>query len=537
MNVAERNELIDELLDGSIGESDFVRLEAELSVNVAARQEYYRRNTLSMLLENVARQTDSRQQRVHRPMLLPSAGWVMTLAATVGFLLATAWWHASQRGLSDDVTASSPAGIQEEEHAGFGVLVKQVNARWGHGVSLSEGALLPLERLQLDSGAVQIELFSGVGLVIEGRAEFQVLSPMEVVVDRGKLRATVPEPAHGFSVQTSRGKIVDLGTEFALDISSGRSEVHVLDGEIEWFPQGDAVAGERIAGGKGIRYAASGERATLAAEPGRFLSEQQLRAQSATARTSERKVWREYIARLRNDQRLVAFYQIENGAKWDRRLPNLAIHGTSRASEGAIVAADRVAGRWGDDGAINFNPTGSRVRLSVSGELHSLTLSCWVKINSLDRWYNSLFLTDGHERHEPHWQIMDDGRLFFSVKKRDTWDPRKGEKDKHVYYSPPFWDSTLSGRWLMLATVYDTQARHVTHYLNGEQLSREAIPQEYLVETIRIGNASLGNWGLPERDDPNFAVRNFNGSMDEFALFDAALSPDEIKEHYEHGKP
>lgn len=77
----------------------------------------------------------------------------------------------------------------------------------------------------------------------------------------------------------------------------------------------------------------------------------------------------------------------------------------------------------------------------------------------------------------------------------------------------------------------------VTHYLNGKVLSQEAVPAEYLVETVSIGAASLCNWGLPERDDPHFAVRNLNGSMDEFALFAAALSPKEISEIYEHGKP
>ena len=63
--------------------------------------------------------------------------------------------------------------------------------------------------------------------------------------------------------------------------------------------------------------------------------------------------------------------------------------------------------------------------------IRSLTLLTWVKINSLDRWYNSLFLTDGAKLNQPHWQIMDDGRLFFSVKKREGSDAKKGEKDKH----------------------------------------------------------------------------------------------------------
>ena len=63
---------------------------------------------------------------------------------------------------------------------------------------------------------------------------------------------------------------------------------------------------------------------------------------------------------------------------------------------------------------MDFSATGSRVKVNVAQELTSLTFMAWVKIDSLDRWHNSLFLTDGHELNEPHWQIMDDGRLFFS---------------------------------------------------------------------------------------------------------------------------
>ena len=57
------------------------------------------------------------------------------------------------------------------------------------------------------------------------------------------------------------------------------------------------------------------------------------------------------------------------------------------------------------------------------------------------------------------------------------------------------------------------------------------------VDKIRIGAASIGNWSEPERNDPHFAVRNLNGSIDEFILFNAALSAAEIDQLYQAGKP
>ena len=89
----------------------------------------------------------------------------------------------------------------------------------------------------------------------------------------------------------------------------------------------------------------------------------------------------------------------------------------------------------------------------------------------------------------------------------------------------------------MLATVYDGTKGQVTHYLNGEVLSKESIPEEYLVTQIRIGDASLCNWGLPERDQPRFAIRNLNGSLDEFLMFQEPLTDEEIHHLYEIGNP
>ncbi|RMF44049.1 MAG: hypothetical protein D6753_03575 [Planctomycetota bacterium] len=384
----------------------------------------------------------------------------------------------------------------------------------------------------MERGLAQIDLFSGVSLVVEGAAEFAVLSPMEVVVQSGRVRARVPQPAHGFRITTDVGEVVDLGTEFAVDVSDGKSEVHVLDGEVEWRPRGGQA--QRVLGGQAVGRSDTGD--SIEAPTREFVGIEQLRDLVRDARSNRLAEWREKSRLYRDDPRMLLYYQVMPEDVAGRRIPNLA--GQGAASDGAVVAAMPSPDRWGQPaGAIDFSPAGSRVRVTVPGVHRSLTLLCWVKINSLDRWYNSLFLTDGHEQGEPHWQIMDDGRLFFSVKKRDVFDLSKGERDKHIYYSPPFWTPELSGRWLMIATVYDPDAMQVTHYLNGEVLSTEAIPQEYLVEEVRIGNASLCNWGLPERNQPRFAVRNLNGSLDEFMLFGAALSAEEIQQIYEFSRP
>ncbi|MGB0155443.1 MAG: hypothetical protein ACPGFB_15560 [Verrucomicrobiales bacterium] len=39
-------------------------------------------------------------------------------------------------------------------------------------------------------------------------------------------------------------------------------------------------------------------------------------------------------------------------------------------------------------------------------------MSAWIKVESLDRWYSSIILTDGFEEGEPHWQITGEGKLI-----------------------------------------------------------------------------------------------------------------------------
>lgn len=546
MNHRKRRELIDALIEGEITEAEFLQLEAELTVDKALREEYLERVTLSMLLRKEATEADANNSLPTKGVRLPDASgsrlrWMAGIGTVVAIgLIAMQWWPRSEVGTFSNATAPStvPPAIVEAEAAGYSVISGQDDVIWGDLVSRATGSLLPTGDMKLTAGVVQLELFSGVSVVVEGPADFAVTSPMHMSVRFGKVRAHVPEPAHGFRVSTRDGDVVDLGTDFAVDVASAGSEFHVLEGEIEIESNGTK---RRLRTGEALSSSSS-VLANLAADRQRFLGQREIGDRLREAMKSRRERWLEWANQLRSDPRLVALYQPGvngNAEDWrtDRRIVNQA-QSDFGASEGTAVAAVRTTDRWlNRDGALDFSPTGSRVRLTIPGEYQSLTLSCWVKINSLDRWYNSLFLTDGHDKNEPHWQIMDDGRLFFSVKKRDQWDATKGEKDKHIYFSPPFWNTSLSGQWLMITTVYDVKNRVVTHYVNGKAIGEEAIPPDYLVEGVQIGNASLCNWSSPERDEPRFAVRNLNGSLDEFAMFSDALTAAEIQEMFEHGSP
>lgn len=427
---------------------------------------------------------------------------------------------------------SATAAPEELRARGVAVLGGVLDARWGAGQGRREvgDPLLP-GVLHLEQGLAQIEFFSGATVVLQGPAELELLSPTRARLLRGRVRAHVPPAARGFTLLSPDLQVVDLGTEFGMAVGEdGHAEVHVFDGLVQWSAGGGAP--RELAAGQALARTAQGLRPVSQSAETQFvgLLDLQRRARDETA--ERLRVWRTWSRRVRRDRRLIVYYAFERPPAGSRRLL-CDVEPRDPEKDGAIVGARWTDGRWSEKGALEFKRPGDRVRVHIPGEFQSLTFAAWVKIDSLDRRFNSLFLTDHYDRGEPHWQILSSGQLYFSVRPAERGEP--GPRD-YKALSPPFWNPSLSGRWLHLATVYDYDGRTITHYLNGNVLSHHQVSAEQVVPT-RIGTASIGNWSLPTLPDASFAIRNLNGSIDEFALFADALSGEEIARMYAMGRP
>ncbi|MEM1226371.1 MAG: FecR domain-containing protein [Planctomycetota bacterium] len=549
MTPQERSSLIDALLDGDISEADTLRIEAELSIDPAVRMEYYRRLQLDMLLQRAAAthhesmdhapSTDAVQQR---PIATPPMWSLIAAAAAVLLAVVIAPSIRSMLGRAESTYSATASPGDESIASGFGILGGQTNAKWREG-RFAKGDLLPAGRLGLKSGLAHIELFSGVELVIRGNAEFSIDSPMQVTLHRGRARAHVPEPASGFRIKTAGGDVVDLGTEFTVDVDQSDSKVLVHDGEVELHRLQSDVEhlhdGERsswMADGRSVEDRAFDDDLDL-------IGPLQFSQELAASRASRLAHWQARLNQICESSDVVAYYQMTPQDGHARQLANLAnvVSGDTQevASEAAIVAAGRSVDRWGrGNSAVDLSRLGSRIRVDVPGEYRSLTMLCWVRIHSLDRLYNSLFLTDGHEAGEPHWQILRDGRLFFSVKHPIDGEPDPQQGIHRKYISSPFWDASRCGRWTMLGVVYDPVNHRVTHYVDGAPIDRLEIADDVAETSIRMGTSSIGNWSEPMyREDPEFVIRNLNGSIDEFILLSTALSSDDVQSLYEAGNP
>jgi len=507
-------------LNGTLDGPGHERLQNELRESAECREEFVRLTHLDAGLRDLGAGGEPERVWSARAPAPSQPTWrwpvLFGLAAAALFMAVLLAFHAIPR---QGVQAAEPESMGQ----GFAVLTREVDARWNTG-ELSAGDVIPRGAVRLLSGLAQIEFFNGAAVVLEGPGELEIRSASEAYCRRGKLRVSVPPAARGFVIETPEGRLVDLGTEFGLEVGGeGSPAVHVFEGKVRW--QHSAGPAREIGQGEAVR----GEEA-FSARSRDFVGAGDLDDQLVESNDLRYDRWRRDSRELRRDPRLIAYYPMDQPGKWNRRLVNEAPTGSEM--DGAIVGAKRVEGRWDGTGksALQFTPTGSRVRLFLPGEYTSLTFACWVRIDSLDRQYNALYLTDNYQPGEPHWQLGEDGRILFSIL------VRPGHNLKS--WSPPVWDLSRSGRWMHLAAVFDEPKQEIRHYANGERILRDPVPKRFEIHRTRFGAGEIGNWGLPTRpDNSRFAIRNLNGRIDEFALFAAALTDDEISQMFTKGRP
>ncbi len=553
----EEQDWIDAYIEGTIETDEFNKLQNRMldgsEFRAAMRRYLALDNTLqnevpgaenldvaagSWSFQDPAREAVAPVKVIKFPSFVPIAA-----AAAMAFLLGSGWmyWQGSD---SDSTTLNSGGEVarsntDEPSAEGFAVITRLFDAGWdADHVRRQEGDRLGTELFELASGTAEIQFFSGATMTVEGPAEISLRSAWQAECREGAVRMKVPPAARGFVLQAPSTEIIDLGTEFGLEVRNGEGHVEVYDGEIEFLHKGEGKQLVR----KGGAWDLPSDGVAELVESGlvQYPDADRMGSQTSERRQLDFERWQSHRDSLAEDNRLIAYYTFDrpNGEKL---IPNLAKPGGGEF-DGAVVMAEPVAGRWPEmKEALEFRRPGSRVRVNIPGEFSAFTFMTWVRIDSLDRWYSALFLGDGYENGEPHWQIQDDGRLMLSVMVDDTYVYPKNPNKKaaglaRIYFSEPIWDHSMSGEWMHIVSTFDPAKRSVAHFVNGKEISRERIEEKFFVDKLCIGNGEIGNWGLPHREDPVFAIRNLNGRMDEFAIFKVALEPDEIRELYERSR-
>ncbi len=439
-----------------------------------------------------------------RPALLPKRRFTFatmtSVAAVAACITLFGAWIVLPWLASDD----------EQTTASVAVLTRGVNMVW-ESAAITPGTPLSPGWLKLKSGIAQIEFYQGARLSIEGPASLRLVSSGEATCTSGKLSASVPPQAKGFRINTPKGTIVDLGTEFGLDVSAADAEVHVFKGEVELHRDSEAM--KSLTEGQAMAFAAQSP--LQSADEASFASLNDLEARSVMSQRSQFQQWQAASARRNADTGLRLRFDFQD----DEMARSLRNHAATPGGieDGSIVGASWTTGRWPGKGALEFRNVSDRVRLSIPGEVKALTMAVSVRVNGLDRAFNSLFMSEGWGDRKVHWQITREGKIRLGV--------AGFGKQRHADYdSPVFFTPERFGRWMHLAVVFDPASGRVSHFANGELLATLSINDP---SPLKPGIAELGNWS-DGRKNGSVAIRHLSGAIDEFALWDRALAVGEI---------
>lgn len=513
--------------DGTITPEEHERLASLLKESVELRREWFAfQDAEAALLAWSQREAMRREEGVDvalttanlAPTDVSRKGWpryVGTLAAGIVIgLMAWAFWPKAPS------PATSVVSHDEATTSSVAMLSRGVNLEWDKSVAVPAlNAPLPPGLLRLRSGVAEIEFFQGARLCVEGPAEIRLISAGAAFCQYGKFSAHVPPPARGFRLSTPKGDIVDLGTDFGLDLNDKSSEVHVFKGEVELHQP--KVEMRKLTTGMAVGLENPGTKQLLAANSAAFTFSHDLDARVTASRREAFDHWQQMNEQRNADPDLRLHLDFQ-GPEDARSLRNTASHNNDIAA-GTIVGCNWTEGRWPGKHALQFHSVSDRVRLNLPGEYRQFTLAAWVQLDSLNarQSQSSICMSQGLEVGDVHWQVIHTGALCLGI---------VAEAHPHVtddYISPVVFTPERFGQWVHLAATFDLAAKEVRFYVNGDLLSRHTLKRPIVPKPAV---AELGNW-IPASDYAGpHPVRNFVGCMDDFSFYARALRDDEIRQ-------
>lgn len=267
------------LLDGELDQAEVAQLDAELRKDPEARRLYLEYAQLHSALESrcVARSQIGQSPLFSMEKLLARQrrrmmkGALLAAAAIVLISLTTLWLMVAQR------RTATLARFEVAPNSDFSL----THSGEDHGPAAN--TLRAGSRLRLKSGVMEGKFGSGVRFVVEAPCDLRVLTEGRIAMDEGTGWFEVPSSAVGFTVETRRFTVVDLGTRFGIVARSGKGhEIHVAKGRVE------VRAGEEnkliLSAGQARRLDTDGKFTEIPVDSSRFATDIPLGARAAKSR-------------------------------------------------------------------------------------------------------------------------------------------------------------------------------------------------------------------------------------------------------------
>ena len=162
----------------------------------------------------------------------------------------------AHHGTGEVPPLSDDNGRSEEGASDIATLLFAEKCHWKSGGPVPvEGQPLSRGELHLLEGLVLLRFHGGATALLSGDVRVELESRGSMRLYHGRLNAHAPEEAIGFTVRTPISDVVDLGTEFALEVQrSGETKLEVIEGAVEYRkPEGRPGSGTLLEGGQAVR--------------------------------------------------------------------------------------------------------------------------------------------------------------------------------------------------------------------------------------------------------------------------------------------
>ena len=535
--ILELHDLFDGLVENNLSIKDKERLQKLLEDSDEARKHYIRFMDMSTSIAHYAEEVvggDSEDEVILFPLkekmekfLTP----ILAFAAAIAFGV-----YISLNFTSTDFLTENDEISAESEGLDFGdsvtndftlaVMTKSVGVKWSNETWFrpSLGSTLEPSLLQIDEGLVQLEFLKGSTVILEGPVNFELINSNEGSLSSGKLRATVPEVARGFTINLPKGKLIDLGTEFGLSVHNGGSaEIYVYRGNVLYA--GENESGEEVerevSGGQALFVDPNGFSNWVEMPSEAFIGTADIAFRSKEESQNRHASWVQLSEEIAQNANTSLYYSFDHHSPWARALQNQSSQNQDSLN-GAIIGCTWSEGRWPGKGALVFKRKNDRVRLDFNVSLQAFTLSAWIKIDKLKDKMSPILCSESLSSGSGSWFINQKGQVVLEVS--------RGSK-KDMYQSAVAFRSERMGRWVHVATSFDLSKRKVSHFVNGRSFSHEKIRSQI---PVSFSNSSLG---YCSKAKPFKRQITLQGSMDELAIFKTSMPESEIRRMYEIGSP
>ena len=393
----------------------------------------------------------------------------------------------------------------------FGRIMECRDVVWADSYKpLNNGDLITSNERFLKEGFIRIRMNDGTSAIIEAPSEFRLEQNNRLFLMRGKVTASVPTEAIGFTVRTPSASIVDYGTEFGVLVDKHAiTEAHVNNGVIEMrlgSQPDDFEKSMRLTANQAGRISGQ-EIQTIPSANNKFAYHIPSPFEQKTKSLKP-----SLYLQIPND--LVSCLKLAK-----EQLNNIEINPTLSIVDGPALGLDRPIKAFrisGSEKAISI-PQYSSNLASLQNENGFFTMGFWLKLDSVSEQIISAFLVDGMK--------IDDYYRIVLVNKEGKLQ-HCAYNQSHDLVRPVTTPEPLEpDKWYFVVIVRDGElADEKSIYINGKCAASDIKEKK--------GTGKVGHFETMQFGGDFEGFKGFTGELSEILFIPRALSPEEIENLY-----